>query len=72
MVSVPKRLFKRAVKRNLLKRRMREAYRTQKSLLPPCGTDMMFLYNSQEVMDLASIQEQIGLILKKINDEGQL
>ena len=28
-VSVPKRNFKRAVKRNLLKRRMRESYRTQ-------------------------------------------
>lgn len=33
MVAVPKRLFKRAVKRNLLKRRLREAYRTQKQLL---------------------------------------
>ena len=31
-VSVPKRNFKRAVKRNLLKRRMRESYRTQKSI----------------------------------------
>ncbi|MGZ3863466.1 MAG: ribonuclease P protein component [Bacteroidia bacterium] len=28
--SVPKKLFKRAVDRNLLKRRMREAYRTNK------------------------------------------
>ena len=27
MVSVPKRLFKRAVRRNLLKRRLREAFR---------------------------------------------
>lgn len=32
-VAVPKRLFKRAVKRNLLKRRLREAYRTQKWML---------------------------------------
>ena len=33
IVSVPKRLFKRAVKRNLLKRRIRESYRTQKFIL---------------------------------------
>ena len=34
LVSVPKRYFKRAVKRNLLKRRIRESYRLQKDLLP--------------------------------------
>lgn len=33
VVAVPKRLFKRAVKRNLLKRRIREAFRLQKELL---------------------------------------
>ena len=47
MVSVPKRLFKRAVKRNLLKRRIREAYRVRK----PEGIDILIQYNRPEIQD---------------------
>lgn len=72
MVSVPKRLFKRAVKRNLLKRRMREAYRTQKSFLEPSSTDILFLYNSKEINDFQTIKEEVAEILKKVADERQL
>ena len=60
MVSVSKRLFKRAVKRNLLKRRLREAYRVRKELLP-AGTDVMLIYNTREILD----QEQIGAMVEK-------
>ena len=70
MVSVPKRFFKRAVKRNLLKRRLREAYRTQKELLGPSSVDVLFLYNSKEVLDFLSIKEEVASVLKKISDEG--
>ena len=62
LVSVPKRYFKRAVKRNLLKRRIREAYRVQK--LP--GVDIMFQYNSVELADFAAIQADITAILSRI------
>ena len=72
MVSVPKRLFKRAVKRNLLKRRMREAYRTMKDRVPQTGTDILFLYNTKEVLGYQDIRLQIEGILNKIGDEGQL
>ena len=72
MVSVPKRFFKRAVKRNLLKRRLREAYRTQKSILGPSSTDILFLYNSKEINDFQTIKEEVAEILKKVADERQL
>lgn len=65
LVSVPKRLFKRAVRRNLLKRRIREAYRTQKQLLPGNGCSIMILYNSKEVMDFEVIRNQVKDILEK-------
>lgn len=70
MVSVPKRSFKRAVRRNLLKRRMREAYRTQKDLLPAResagGTDLMFVFNASEVAPFDTIREEMSFLLKKI------
>ncbi len=66
IVSVPKRLFKRAVKRNLLKRRLREAYRTQKDILPPKGYSILFLYNTKEVLEYVALREQVAAILQKL------
>lgn len=62
MVSVPKRLFKRAVKRNLLKRRIREAYRVRKIE----GVDVFFQYNSPEIADFAAISADVAAILQHI------
>lgn len=66
MVSVPKKFFKRAVKRNLLKRRIREAYRTQKTLLEACPVDVLFQYNSQEIIPFSDIREEVAAILGRI------
>ena len=66
MTGVPKKFFKRAVKRNLLKRRMREAYRTQKGLAT-APVDVMFVYNSAEIADSAAIREEVAAILVKIS-----
>lgn len=70
LVSVPKRLFKRAVKRNLLKRRIRESYRLQKGLLP-AGTDLMIIYTSPEIQPFASVYESTGRILSMISENGK-
>ena len=68
LVSVPKKIFKRAVKRNLCKRRIREAWRKQKHLLT-CenGVDILFMYSSKEVLDYQAIYTAIGQIINKIN-----
>ncbi len=62
LISVPKRFFKRAVKRNLLKRRIREAYRVRKI----AGVDILFQYNSPEIADFATISAEVAAILERV------
>ncbi|MDD5951904.1 MAG: ribonuclease P protein component [Bacteroidales bacterium] len=67
MVSVPKRNFKRAVKRNLLKRRLRESYRTQKKLLPASAdADILFFYNTKEILDSETIRGNVAKVLEAV------
>lgn len=69
MVSVPKKLFKRAVKRNLLKRRIRESYRKQKhDLNIKSGVDLLFMYSTKEVLSYEEIYKTVGQIIRKINE----
>ena len=67
MVAVPKKYFKRAVRRNLLKRRLREAYRLQKELLPGTGIDLMLSYSHPEVADYATLFAEVTDILTRIS-----
>ena len=72
-VSVGKRHFKRAVDRNLLKRRIREAYRKQKhdvkETLTALGIsmDIFFVYSNARISDYAEIETAMtnGLLLLK-------
>lgn len=68
MVSVSKKFFKRAVKRNLLKRRIRESYRKQKALLPAeGGIDILFMYNTKEILTYNQIYEMVGKVLENVS-----
>lgn len=66
MVSVPKKLFKRAVKRNLLKRRLRESYRRQKHSLSP-GIDLLMTYSTKEILSYEDIYSAVGQVIEKAN-----
>ena len=69
LVSVPKKLFKRAVKRNLLKRRIRECWRKQKhSLNAQAGIDILFIYSTKEILTYQDIYVRVGQIIEKINE----
>jgi ribonuclease P protein component len=71
LVSVSKRQFKRAVKRNLIKRRIREAYRLNKSILttsekPLAPYRIAFIYTSREIHTFQEIEVQMQKALKRL------
>ena len=74
LVSVSKRRFKRAVKRNRVKRRVREAYRLNKQPLlnvveqTGCHVAIAFIYLSDRVADSDVIAGRMRTALQRIGE----
>lgn len=75
LVSVSKRRFKRAVKRNRVKRQIREAYRKNKHLLVEemerreQRLAVAFIYLSDEFITTAELEDKMKIALSRISEK---
>lgn len=75
LISVPKRLFKRAVKRNRIKRQIREAFRKNKHILhsalqeKPYNLVIAFIWLDKELHESTEIEDKMKSILYRIAEK---
>lgn len=75
LISVPKKHFKRAVKRNRVKRQVREAYRKHRILLSQgtknCSGQQLliaFIWLSNELSGSATVEQRVSNLLQRIGE----
>ena len=76
MVSVPKRCFKRAVKRNRVKRQVREAFRKQKTALlarleMETGQQLIlaFIWLDVKLYDSKAVEQRVGNLIERVSEK---
>jgi ribonuclease P protein component len=68
VISVSKRNFKRAADRNLIKRRIREGYRLNKTLLPGQNKLLIaYIYSVKEVLPSVQIHDRLVKTFKRFD-----
>ena len=75
LIVVPKKRVRLASDRNVIKRRVKEAYRLQKSELEKYlksnnqQLNLAIIYQKHEILDYKLIEEKIKLILDRLKEE---
>lgn len=75
LITVPKRLYKRAVDRNLMKRRIREAYRHAKPNFyvelakKEMQLDVLIMYIGKEKEEFIVVQKSLEMGLIKLSEQ---
>ncbi len=75
LFTVPKRFHKRANRRNLLRRRVKEAYRLQRAELGGglSSLHIALVYSTKEILEYDRISRAVAKIMTQIREErGQL
>ncbi|WP_025883466.1 ribonuclease P protein component [Segatella paludivivens] len=74
LVSVPKKCFKRAVKRNRVKRQIREAYRRNRILASEkvsdgCSLVMAFIWLDSKLYDTAVVETKMKNLIQRVSEK---
>jgi ribonuclease P protein component len=69
LFSVSKKRIKKATGRNYIKRRLKEAYRLNKSILPPSGLLLGFVFVGEAKMSFGELEPKMKQVLQKLPNE---